>query len=96
MLSSFSAWRLVKSATKIINSIIYIALIVQVHNPSDEDELPLGVEAINEDVFDLDELEEEEELGLEQVVKKSPAASVASSTFYSAVREVSKNFIKLD
>jgi hypothetical protein len=46
------------------------------------------VEAINEDVFDLDELEEEE-LGLEEAVDISPAASVASSTFYSAMREVS-------
>ncbi len=47
------------------------------------------MEAINEEVFDLDELEEEECLGLEEVVDKSPAASVVSSTFYSAVREVS-------
>jgi hypothetical protein len=54
------------------------------------------VEAINEDVFDLDELEEEEDLGLEEVVDKSPAASVVSSTFYSAVHEVSEFFIKLD
>jgi hypothetical protein len=50
--------------------------------------MPLGVEAINEDVFDLDELAEEE---LEQLegAAGSAAASVASSAFYSAIREVS-------
>jgi hypothetical protein len=52
--------------------------------------MPLGVEAINEDAFDLDDLDEEE---LEQVegIAVSAAASVASSAFYSAVREVSLN-----
>jgi len=50
--------------------------------------MPLGVEAINEDVFDLDELAEEE---LEQLegAAGSAVASVASSAFYSAIREVS-------
>ncbi len=50
--------------------------------------MPLGVEAINEDVFDLDELAEEK---LEQLegAAGSAAASVASSAFYSAIREVS-------
>ena len=44
------------------------------------------MEAINEDVFDLDELEEEE---LVDAVDGSPSASIASSTFLSAIREVS-------
>ncbi len=50
--------------------------------------MPLGVEAINEDVFDLDELEEEELAQLEGAAG-SAAVSVASSAFYSAIREVS-------
>ena len=50
--------------------------------------MPLGVEAINEEVLDLDELAEAE---LEQLegAAGSAAASVASSAFYSAIREVS-------
>ncbi len=60
----------------------------QITVPSDEEDLPLGVEAINEDAFDLDDLEEDE-LALEEAGGKSPAASVASTTFFSAVREVS-------
>ncbi len=49
------------------------------------------MEAINEDVFDLDELEEEELVENEAVdaVDGSPSASIASSTFLSAIREVS-------
>ncbi len=49
------------------------------------------MEAINEDVFDLDELEEEELVDNEAVgaVDGSPSASIASSTFLSAIREVS-------
>ncbi len=53
----------------------------------EEDGLPLGVEAsINEDAFDPEDLDDEELC--EQVRAASPA-SVASSAFYSAVREVS-------
>jgi hypothetical protein len=49
------------------------------------------VEAINEDVFDLDELEEEELVDNEAVdaLDGSPSASIVSSTFLSAIREVS-------
>ncbi len=55
---------------------------------SDEDDgLPLGVEAsLNEDAFDPEDLDDEELRGHVRAV--SPA-SVASSAFYSAVREVS-------
>jgi hypothetical protein len=56
--------------------------------------MPLGVEAINEDLFDLDELEVEE---LEQLegAAGSAAASVASSAFYSTIREVSLGYTYL-
>ncbi len=51
--------------------------------PSDEDELPLGVEAINEDLFDLNELtEDEDELSI------APSSARASTTYLSTVREV--------
>ncbi len=61
----------------------------QIHIPSDEDELPLGVEAINEDLFDLNELtEDEDELAI------APSSARASTTYLSTVREVivQKNF----
>jgi hypothetical protein len=61
----------------------------QVHIPSDEDEMPLGVEAINEDVFDLNDLEEDELDPVEEAFNNSPSSSIASSTFYSTMREVS-------
>ncbi len=61
----------------------------QITVPSDEEDLPLGVEAINEDAFDLDDLEEDGLALEEEAGCKSPAASVASTTFFSAVREVS-------
>jgi hypothetical protein len=44
------------------------------------------VEAINEDVFDLDDLEEDELL-VEEAADSAPASFV-SSAFYSAVKEV--------
>ena len=47
------------------------------------------MEAINEDAFDLDDLEGDELALEEEAGGKSPAASVASTTFFSAVREVS-------
>ncbi len=56
---------------------------------SEDEELPLGSEAaINEDVFDLEDLEEDEELNADR------AASQASlvSSFVSALQEVRKNF----
>jgi hypothetical protein len=55
---------------------------------SDEDDgLPLGVEAsINEDAFDPEDLDDEE---LCEHVRAVSPASVASSAFYSTVREVS-------
>jgi hypothetical protein len=53
----------------------------------EEDGLPLGVEAsINEDAFDPEDLDDEE---LCEHVRAASSASVASSAFYSAVREVS-------
>ncbi len=56
---------------------------------SEDEELPLGVEAaINEDAFDLEDLEEDE---LNQDGAASQA-SLASSAFLSAIQEV-KNFI---
>jgi hypothetical protein len=58
----------------------------QITVPSDEEELPLGVEAINEDAFDLDDLEEEE-LFREEVEGDS-APSITSTTFFSTAREV--------
>jgi hypothetical protein len=55
--------------------------------PDDEDGLPLGVEAsINEDAFDPEDLDDEE---LREHARAVSPASVASSAFYSAVREVS-------
>ena len=52
---------------------------------SEDEELPLGVEAaINEDVFDLEDLEEDE---LNQDGAASQA-SLASSAFLSAIQEV--------
>ncbi len=65
----------------------------QVHiSCEDEDELPLGVEAaINEDVFDLDDLEEEELPDEEGKGVGTP--SVASTAFYSTVREVSLQIV---
>ncbi len=52
---------------------------------SEDEELPLGVEAaINEDAFDLDDLEEDE---LNQD-GAAPQASLASSAFLSAIQEV--------
>jgi hypothetical protein len=52
----------------------------------------LGVEAINEDVFDLDDLEEDEVDFVEGAFNNSPSVSIASSTFYSTVREVSVSY----
>ncbi len=53
---------------------------------SEDEELPLGVEAaINEDVFDLEALEEDEEFNAD---RNSSQASLASSTFLSAIQEV--------
>jgi hypothetical protein len=65
----------------------------QVHiSCEEEDELPLVVEAaINEDVFDLDDLEEEELLDEEGEGVGTP--SVASTAFYSTVREVSLQIV---
>ena len=65
----------------------------QVHiSCEEEDELPLGVEAaINEDVFDLDDLEEEELPDEEGKGVGTP--SVASTAFYSTVREVSSQIV---
>ncbi len=56
---------------------------------SDEDDgLPLGVEAsINEDAFDPEDLDDEE---LREGVDVISPASVVSSAFYSAVREVTQ------
>jgi hypothetical protein len=59
---------------------------------SEDEELPLGSEAaINEDVFDLEDLEEDEELNADR------AASQASlvSSFVSALQEVKKIFFLL-
>ena len=58
---------------------------------SEDEELPLGVEAaINEDAFDLEDLEEDE------LIQDGAAsqASLASSAFLSAIQEV-KNLIGL-
>ena len=53
---------------------------------SEDEELPLGVEAaINEDVFDLEALEEDEEFNADRIASQ---ASLASSTFLSAIQEV--------
>ncbi len=67
----------------------------QVHiSCEEEDELPLGVEAaINEDVFDLDDLEEEELPDEEGEGDGTP--SIASTAFYSTVREVSLQIVLL-
>jgi hypothetical protein len=52
---------------------------------SEDEELPLGSEAaINEDVFDLEDLEEDEELNADRAASQ---ASLASS-FVSALQEV--------
>jgi hypothetical protein len=52
----------------------------------EEDELPLGFEAsINLDAFDPEDLDDEELVEGEDVLA---SASVASSAFYSTVREV--------
>ncbi len=57
---------------------------------SEDEELPLGSEAaINEDVFDLEDLEEDEELNADRAA--SPA-SLASS-FVSALQEVRKTLL---
>jgi len=56
-----------------------------------EEELPLGVEAINEDAFDLDDLEEEELVREE--VEGGNAPSIASTAFFSTVREVDIIFL---
>jgi hypothetical protein len=54
---------------------------------SEDEELPLGSEAaINEDVFDLEDLEEDEELNADRAASQ---ASLASS-FVSALQEVRK------
>jgi hypothetical protein len=56
---------------------------------SEDEELPLGSEAaINEDVFDLEDLEEDEELNADRAASQ---ASLASS-FVSALQEVRKFF----
>ena len=66
---------------------IRLNLLVQEHQLSEDEELPLGVEAaINEDVFDLEDLEEDEELNADRVASQ---ASLASS-FASALQEVRK------
>jgi hypothetical protein len=58
---------------------------------SEDEGLPLGVEAsINEDVFDLEDLEEDEELNADRVVSQ---ASLASSTFVSAIHDVRKKML---
>ena len=58
----------------------------QAHSVDEEDELPLGVEAsINLDAFDPEDLDDEELVEGEDVLA---SASVASSAFYSTVREV--------
>ena len=52
----------------------------------EEDELPLGVEAsINLDAFDPEDLDDEELVEGEDVLAP---ASIASSAFFSTVREV--------
>jgi hypothetical protein len=57
---------------------------------SEDEELPLGSEAaINEDVFDLEDLEEDEELNADRAASQ---ASLASS-FVSALQEVRKIFL---
>ena len=68
-------------------SILLSCLIVsQAHSVDEEDELPLGVEAsINLDAFDPEDLDDEELVEGEDVLA-SP--SVASSAFFSTVREV--------
>ena len=56
---------------------------------SEDEELPLGVEAaINEDAFDLEDLEEDE------LIQDGAAsqASLASSAFLSAIQEVKKSY----
>ena len=56
---------------------------------SEDEELPLGSEAaINEDAFDLEDLEEDEELNADRAASQ---ASLASS-FVSALQEVRKSF----
>ncbi len=66
---------------------IRLNLLVQEHQLSEDEELPLGVEAaINEDLFDLEDLEEDEELNADRVASQ---ASLASS-FASALQEVRK------
>jgi len=58
----------------------------QAHSVDEEDELPLGIEAsINLDAFDPEDLDDEELVEGEDVLA---SASVASSAFYSTVREV--------
>jgi hypothetical protein len=53
---------------------------------SEDEELPLGVEAaINEDGFDLEDLGEDEEFNADRIASQ---ASLASSTFLSAIQEV--------
>ncbi len=60
----------------------------QAHSVEEEDELPLGVEAsINLDAFDPEDLDDEELVEGEDVLAP---ASVASSVFFSTVREVCK------
>ncbi len=57
----------------------------------EEDELPLGVEAsINLDAFDPEDLDDEELVEGEDILA-SP--SVASSAFFSTVREVWKSIL---
>ncbi len=72
-------------------SILLSCLIVsQAHSVDEEDELPLGVEAsINLDAFDPEDLDDEELVEGEDVLA-SP--SVASSAFFSTVREVWRVF----
>jgi hypothetical protein len=63
----------------------------QAHSVDEEDELPLGVEAsINLDAFDPEDLDDEELVEGEDVLA-SP--SVASSAFFSTVREVWKSIL---
>ena len=58
----------------------------QAHSVDEEDELPLGVEAsINLDAFDPEDLDDEELVEGEDVLAP---ASIASSAFFSTVREV--------
>jgi hypothetical protein len=68
-----------------ISIMIYYLFYVQIENPSEE-ELQVGIDAsINEDVFDLDELSEEER---GDVLDETAADPGSEASFHSAVLEV--------